>query len=229
MKSGIKKRSIITIIIGLLFAIISGILVFNNCRIIAEGQKVPSIVTRVIEVTNDDGTNYRPEFTYTYQGVEKIYQPSYSASRSLVPNLGDEKVLYISDRGISTGIFNISFIAPLIAFIIGLFVLVFGINSIAKGIRGVEKTTLLKRHGRKIHARFIRQDSANMPVNNQRGVILFFQEEDGEQVFQTHPIYSNYSIKWLEEHLFDVYIDTANADNYYIDMEKHFGEPVRYN
>ncbi len=226
MKSGIKKRSIIGIIVGLLVAVIPGIMAYNQYRIITEGDKVSAVVTDIIPVQTDDGTSYKPEFTYTYEGSEKTYLPSYTASRSLLPKIGSEQKLSISDRGVAVASIGIGLLGPLIGFGIGLLVLLLSVGSLIKGVKRQTKIAQLKRYGRKIHVRFARQETTNIKVNNQHGTILFFQEEGTGRIYQTHPIYSTYSIKWLEEHLFDVYIDTTDSNNYYVDMEKHFGEPV---
>lgn len=228
MKSGLKKRSIIGIIAGLLFTVIPGILVFNQYQIVSTGQEVVAVVSDIITVQTDDGTSYKPEFTYTYNGVQQTYLPNYTASRSLLPNVGDEKKLSVSDRGVVVRSIGIGLLGPLIGLLIGLLVLVISILSMIKGIKRSGNIATLKRFGRKINVRFVRKDTTSYRVNNQHGSILFFQEEGNDRVYQTHPIFSEFSVKWLEEHIFDVYIDTANPDNYYVDMEKHFGEPVKH-
>ena len=109
--------------------------------------------------------------------------------------------------------------------VFGLVFLIFGVLWFTKHRPQYHQDVELKRYGKKIQARFMRSENMNHTIDGHDGVTFFLKEEQGERVFQTKPVFSEYSIKWLEEHLFDVYIDSNNGDNYYIDLEKHFGEP----
>ena len=110
----------------------------------------------------------------------------------------------------------------------GLLIFIIGIRWFMHSVHKHTKISHLKKYGQRVQAYFLRQESSEIRINNQEGVILYFQEKDGTRVFKTHPIFSTSSIKWLEEHVFDIYVGARDKEDYYIDLEKHFGEPRVY-
>lgn len=226
MNSRFKKRYVVGILVGLIGTIIPGYFVYQNYLAVSGGQKVTAIVTNIIAVASDDGTNYKPEYSYRFQGIEQTYVPSYSASKGLIPDIGDERPLYVNGNKVSEGYKSISMILPGIFAVIGLIILLSSIGLSIKSQKKYSAQVKLKRYGRKVTARYIRKDLTSYRINDQAGEILYFQQEGGEPVFQTAPIFSHFSIKWLEEHPFDVYVDVRNPAEYYVDLEKHFGEPT---
>ncbi|MCA9352792.1 DUF3592 domain-containing protein [Patescibacteria group bacterium] len=226
MKSSVRKRSILLILAGVFFFVIPSLFVFQQLNIMTHGEKVFGTVTDIVSKTTDNETLYKPQITYTYQGQERTYTPHYNTSHFLVPRIGSEQVLYVHARGVTQGPLNVGFLVPLGGCLIGLVLILFGVRSWMHDVNRYHTYARLKRYGRRVSARFVRKDVTNYRINNQLGNILYVQEERGERVFQTHPIFSEFSIKWLEDHTFDVYVNPNNPDDYYIDIEKHFGEPA---
>ena len=132
---------------------------------------------------------------------------------------------------IQNGINNISedSLGIIIGLISGLIFLIIGLIWFFRYRTNHSGNARLKRHGKKTHARFLHQQETDHEIDGHIGIILYLQGEGSNRIFQTQPIFSEFSIKWLEEHVFDVYISTTNSDEYYIDMEKHFGEPLVHN
>lgn len=136
--------------------------------------------------------------------------------------------IYFGYLEYSSGTLEKDFVGIILGFVAGLLFLVFGFIWFFRHRKSGDTITQLKRHGKKIHARYLKQEETNHSAHGHTGRIIFLQGEGSNRVFQTKPIFSEFSIKWLEEHVFDIYIDTDNFDNYYIDIEKHFGEPILY-
>ena len=225
MKTRIKKTALFMLIIGLVIAVVSGYFALKQYTLVQNGTLVQGEITRVISIQGDDGTTYKPEVTFLWKGQERIYRPSYSSS---INNrvIGDKSDLRVSDNGVTFDGFHAGLIPLAMGLGFGLLFFIIGLVWFMRHIKRYDTATRLKRYGRRVHARFIRKDTTSYKINNQSGVILYLQEDGSDRIFQTHPIFSEFSIKWLEEHLFDVYVDTANPNEYYIDIEKHFGEPT---
>ena len=209
---------------GLLIAGISAYFGIKQIHLINTGELVQGEVTRIISVASDDGAAYKPEVSYQWNNNQHLYIPSYSSSIN-TRRVGDRVALRVSTEGVTFDGFHGGWIGIIIGLGLGLGFCIVGLLWLLRHIHRYDRATRLKRYGRRVSARFIRRDTTHYKINDQAGSILYLQEEKGQRVFQTHPIFSDFSIKWLEEHIFDVYIDTANADEYYVDIEKHFGEP----
>lgn len=212
------------IIVGLVITAASGYFSFKQFNIIQQGDLVDGKVTQIIETQGDDGPMYKPELSYLWKGQEQTYRPSYSSSSNNY-RVGQTKALRVSDQGVTFDGYHQGLIPLAMGLVFGIIFLTVGIVWFKRHIHRYDTAIRLKRYGRRVHARFFRKDTTRYTINNQSGTIIYLQEEGGERMFQTHPIFSEFSIKWLEEHIFDVYVDTANPDEYYVDMEKHFGQP----
>jgi len=224
MKTRIKKTALFMLVVGLIVVAISAYFALKQYSLIQNGELVQGGVSQIISISSDDGTTYKPEVTYNWQGTQQVYVPSYSSSINN-RRVGDTVQLRVSERGVTLDGFHTGWTGMIIGFVLGLIFFIIGLLWFLRHIQRYDRAVKLKRYGRRVNARFIRKDVTNYKVNNQAGNILYLQEEGSDRVFQTHPIFSEFSIKWLEEHLFDVYVDTANPDEYYVDIEKHFGEP----
>ena len=224
MKTRIKKTALFMMVIGLIVIVISAYFALRQYNLMKNGELISGQVTQIISIQSDDGTTYKPEVSYDWQGKKLIYVPSYSSS---VNNrrVGDTVSLRVSDRGVTLDGFHTGWLGMIIGFGLGTIFFVIGLLWFLRHIHRYDRAAKLKRYGRRVHARFVKKDTTSYTINNQAGNILYLQEENGQRIFQTHPIFSEFSVKWLEEHIFDVYIDTANPDEYYVDIEKHFGVP----
>jgi len=123
---------------------------------------------------------------------------------------------------------NNEIMGMLLGLVFGILFLIIGIIWMIRHRRNFDGLVALKRHGKKVHARFLRKEMTGYEVYGHLGTILFLQEDGGDTIFQTQPIFSEFSIKDIEEHVFDVYINDINRNDYYVDIEKHFGSTVRY-
>lgn len=212
------------VVFGVIILLISGYFGFREYKIITSGEEVPATISRIIESQGDDGIMYQPEFTYMVDGVNKTHRFNVKSSSTKYV-VGDPETLIISKHGITkTGIHG-SIIAMGIGVIAGLLFIILGMIWIIRHRRNFDEIARLKRFGRRVQARFTRKETTNIAIDNQYGTILYFQGEDSNRMYSTKPIYSDFSIKWLEEHSFDVYIDPRDHSKYYVDIEKHFGHP----
>lgn len=225
MKKRFKKTAMFMAIIGLVISAGAGYFGYQQYQTMTKGSLVKGTVSRVITISGDDGETYKPEVVYTQDNIRKTYTPSYSSSSNKYV-IGDSVDLKIYGEKVAIDGFNPGVIGIIIGFVLGLVFFIIGLVWFFKHRKKFDEAARLKRYGRRVHARFVRRDTTNYEMNDRRGVILYLQQEDGERIFQTQPIFSEFSIKWLEEHLFDVYIDNRNNDNYYVDIEKHFGHPT---
>lgn len=224
MKRRFKKTAIFMVVIGLVILAISLYFGFRSYQILKEGELVSGTVTDIVRIDGNDGTTYKPEILYKWKGREQFYIPSFS-SKSISKKVGDIVWLRVGDKGVVMDGFNGEWISIILGLVFGIIFFVVGLVWFLRHKRNYDMMARLKRYGRRVHARFIKRESTPYQINNQSGNILYLQEENGDRIFQTKPIFSDFSIKWLEEHLFDVYVDTSNPDEYYVDIEKHFGEP----
>lgn len=217
------------IVFGFIILAVSGYFGFREYQIITTGEEVNAVVSKIIEVKGDDGVTYKPEFTYRLNNANQIYTPSFSSSSNRYV-VGDPQILLVSDKGISIKGIHAGIIAMGIGILVGLIFFIIGITWSYRHQKHFDEVARIKRVGIRVQARFIKKDSTSYTVNGQTGNTFFFQEEGGEQrIFQTKPIFSEFSIKWLEEHSFDVYVDPRNSTKYFIDIEKHFGHPQPHN
>jgi hypothetical protein len=225
MNKRFKKTAIFMAIIGFVIFAGAGYFGYQHYEIISKGTLVEGTVSRTITISSEDGDKYTPEISYIENNVQKIYTPSYSPSTNSYV-VGDPVNLKMYNDKVVIDGFNREIIGIIVGFVLGLLFFIIGLIWFSHHRKRFDEVALLKRYGRKVHARFVRSDFTSYVTDDQRGIILYLQQEEGERVFQTHPIFSEFSIKWLEEHIFDVYIDAKNNDNYYIDIEKHFGHPI---
>lgn len=215
------------VIFGIIIVSIAAFFGFREYQIITNGEKVSATVSRVIESSGDNGAMYQPEFTYVLNGVVQTHRFNVRSSSTKYV-VGDPEILIISERGITkTGIHN-GIIAMAVAAIFGLLFIIIGVIWIVRRRKHFDEIARLKQTGRRVQARFIRKEKTNTAINDQYGTILYFQGEGSNRKYNTKPIYSEFSIQWLEEHVFDVYIDRYDHSKYYVDIEKHFGHPVSH-
>lgn len=227
MNTSIKKTPLFMIIFGLIVLGVSLYFGIKEYQILNTGTNVSGTVTRIITLNNDDGPTYKPEISYRHNNQDKIYIPNYSSSSN--NKIVDDSVeLIVSPKGTRIKGINAGNIALIISFFVGLVFSLVGLFWLKKHQKHFDEVARLKRHGTRVQARFVKQENSRLTINNTQGIILFFQEEDSNRVFNTKPIYSEFSIKWLEEHPFDVYVDPRNSSKYFIDIEKHFGHPQPY-
>lgn len=212
------------IIFGFIVLVISIYFGIKEYQILNSGTSVDGTITNIITITSNDGPTYKPEISYQYNNQNEIYTPSYSSSLNNYV-VGDPVELIVSPYGTRIKGFNPGLIALVISIVTGFIFFIIGFLWFKKHRKHFDEIARLKRYGNRVQARFIKKEHSNVSINNQHGVILFFQEEDSNRVFNTKPIYSEFSIKWLEEHPFDVYVDPRNSSKYFVDMEKHFGHP----
>jgi len=225
MKKRIKKTALFLVGFGLAILITSGFFAYKQYELITTGEKITGRVLRIIEIQGDDGSTYKPEISYAYKGKELIYTPNFSSS-SISKRAGDPVKLFVSDKGVTPAGINAGWIALGIGAALGFLAFVIGLVWFFRHRRRYDERTRLKRYGRRIQGRFARKDTTDYQINDQPGNILYVEETGGEKrMFKTKPIFSEFSIAWLEEHVFDIYIDTKNPEKYYIDIEKHFGHP----
>lgn len=224
MKKRIKKTALLTSLIGLVVTATTLYFGYGQYELNRTGERVDGTVMRIISINSDDGTTYKPEISYSWKNQNQIYTPSYGSSANS-RRVGDIVPLRVSERGVTIDGIHGGIIGLAVGLLLGLITTILGVIWFFKHRKDFDNAARLKRYGRKVHARFMRKDATGYKVNNRSGFVLFLQEEDGERVFQTNPIFSEFSVKWLEEHLFDIYLDTRDDTNYYVDMEKHFGEP----
>lgn len=213
-------------VLGFIISSISLYYAYRYYDVIANGVKREAVVTEIIREPTTDGYKYGIEVSYTADGATHTYQPSYRVSHQTHKE-GDILTMYQSPEGLVL----IEFYALLgvgLGVIFGLLFFIGGLVWMIKHIHRYDKNVRLKRYGKKVTARYIRSEETSYEINNRVGTILYFKQERGDRIFRTHPIFSTFSIVWLEEHIFDVYIDPQNPDDYYVDLEKHFGEPTRH-
>lgn len=213
---------------GLVILSISSFFGFREFRIITTGEEVNAVVSRIRENRGENGPTFTPEFTYRYNDQDGLFVSRFSTSSNNYV-IGDPALLLVSNAGVSIKSLYGEIIGVGIGMLAGLLFSIIGIIWIYKDRKHFDEIARLKKIGKRVQARFLRQESSQITINHQEGVILFFQEEDSNRVFHTRPIYSEFSIKWLEEHVFDVYVDSKNSTKYFVDIEKHFGHPQKYN
>jgi len=223
MKKPLKKTALFMVFFGFLLLIISGYFSFKEYQIRTTAVDVQGTVTRIITPGSGEDTTYKPEITYTYNDINQVYVPNHSSTRNNYM-VDDSIVLVVSEHGTRIKKINQEMIALVLSILVGLIFFIFGLKWLRHSKRDFDDVARLKRYGTRVQARFIKQE-ASKNINDQPGVILFFQEEDSHRIFKTKPIHSEFSIKWLEEHSFDVYVDSKNSFKYFIDIEKHFGHP----
>lgn len=214
------------VVLGFIISSISFYYVYRYYDVIAHGVKREATVTEIIKESTDDGYKYGIVVSYTEDEVVRTYEPSYRVSHQ-THDEGDIITMYQSNKGLVL----IEFYALLgvgLGVIFGLLFLVGGLVWMIKHIQRYDRNVRLKRYGKKVTARYIRSEETSYEINNRAGTILYFKQEGGEKIFRTPPIFSNFSIVWLEEHIFDVYVNPQNPEEYYVDLEKHFGEPTRH-
>ncbi|MCI5051241.1 MAG: DUF3592 domain-containing protein [Candidatus Pacebacteria bacterium] len=224
MRKRFKKSAFFLFVIGFIIFVISLYFGFREYRIITTGEEITGRVSQIITINSDDGTTYKPEIRYQFNNQSQLYTPSYSSSYNAY-QVGEEVTLLVSNNGVTIKGFNGNLVGIAVGFVIGLVMWILGLHWFIKHRKNFDEAARLKRYGRRVQARFIKRESSNMKINNQQGAILYFQEEGGDAIFHTKPIYSEFSIKWLEEHPFDVYVDTRDSSKYFVDLEKHFGHP----
>lgn len=211
--------------VGLVLTGVSGYFAYGQYDIIHNGVKTDATVSKITEHPGSNGMMYGVELSYQVKNKTHTFIPSYRISHK-THKVDDTVTAYVSPKGVAVvGFYSL---LPLGAgLLLGLIFLIGGLVWMAKHIKRYDRVMRLKRFGKKVTARFIRKETTNYKMNNQEGVILYFQAERTERIFRTQPIFSDHSIKWLEEHIFDVYISTSKPDDYYVDLEKHFGEPTK--
>ena len=224
MKKPLKKTALFMMAFGFVVLVVSGYFSVKEYQILSTAVDVQGVVTNIITVGSSEDITYKPEIAYQHNNLNQIYTPNYSNSRNNYI-IGDSVTLSVSEKGTRIKGINQGLIALGISVIIGLFFFVIGFKWLRRHKRDFDEVARLKRYGTRVQARFIKQENSNLIINDQPGVILFFQEEDSNRIFHTKPIYSEFSIKWLEEHSFDVYVDPRKSLKYFIDLEKHFGHP----
>lgn len=224
MKKRFKKSAFFIVVFGFLIFALGAYFGFQQYEIITNGEEVAGKVSRIISKNSNDGTTYTPEISYRHQGERKTYTPSYSSSINNYV-VGDPVTLLVSDSGVTFKGFNGNLAGVLLAIGIGLATVIFGIIWFFKSRRHFDEVARLKQYGNRVQARFVKQESLGHSVDGHSGVILSFQGEGSNRIFKTPPIFSEFSIKWLEEHSFDVYVDPRDHSKYFVDLEKHFGHP----
>lgn len=220
MKKRIKKRSTIAIVVGIILVLVTSFFIYTQIYTVIQGQKVDG---RVVDFKiSDSSDRTSPVIEYQFNSAQQTITPTYLFNTYRVD---DTVPLYVIPNNITILALNNGFLLSLLGlWIIGLWLLIWGIRSIRKHTRIQEKDIIkLKRFGVRVHARYLRQESSPHIIGESPGVILILQEEDGERVFSTKAIFSEYSVKWLEEHVFDVYVNPNNDLDYYVDLEKHYG------
>ena len=225
MTTRIKKTALFTLFFGLLILGITGYFAFRYWQTLEVGEPTVGTVSRIISRQDEDGTQYQPEINYRYQDQDLTYVPGFSSNINTY-QVGDQVELRVSDRGVAMAGFHQGLIGFILGAVLGLAFALAGLIWFLRHMRHYDKVTSLKRFGRRVTARFVRKDTTSYQINGQHGTIIYVQEDGGERrMFETKPIFSDFSIKWLESHAFDVYVDPANPDDYYVDLDKHFGEP----
>ena len=225
MTTRIKKTALFTFFFGLLVLGVTGYFGFRYWQTLEAGEPTIGTVSRIISRQDEDGTQYKPEISYRYQGEDLTYVPGFSSSINTY-RIGDQVELRVSDLGIAIAGFHQGLLGFAFGGVFGFIFALTGLMWFLRHMRRYDEVTRLKRFGRRVTARFVRKDTTSYKINNQHGTVIYVQEEGGEgRMFETKPIFSDFSIKWLEEHAFDVYVDPSNDEDYYIDLDKHFGEP----
>lgn len=225
MKKRFKKTAAVMIIIGFIITVLSAYFAYRQYELITQGSLVKGTVINIIADPSAGNEVYKPEIIYRDNDVEKKHIPLFGvSSRTYV--VGDPVDLRVKGEQVTIDGFHAGVLGLLVGLVLGLVFLIIGIVWFSRHRTRHDKYSRLKLHGRRVHARYVRQEITNYEMNDQKGVILYLQQEDGERIFQTQPIFSEFSIQWLEEHIFDVYVDTRDPNNYYIDIEKHFGHPT---
>lgn len=198
----------------------------NEYRISRNSQPVTAEVTAVLQSKNTDGSiSYRPEISYQYAGLEQRYLPDFGSLQRRY-EIGDAVELSVSPEGARIPSAYSYTIAIGIAIISGVLFFVLGLRWFLSSYRHYNDTARLKRIGVRTQATFLQQQETRTMVDGHPGVILVLQDTSSSKTFKTKPIHSEFSIKWLEEHSFDVYVDPVDTNKYFIDLEKHFGHPV---
>lgn len=228
MKKRFKKSAFFIVIFGFLIFALGAYFGYQQYQIITTGEEVSGTVSRIISKNSNDGTTFAPEISYRYDNQNRKYIPSYSSSINNYV-VGDPVTLLVSDKGVTFKGFNGNLVGVLLALVIGLAAFVFGVVWFFKSRKHFDEVARIKRYGNRVQARFIKKEPIGHNVGDNSGVILSFQGEGSNRVFKSKPIFSEFSIKWLEEHSFDVYVDPRDHSKYFIDLEKHFGHPQSYN
>jgi hypothetical protein len=223
MKKPLKKTALFMIIFGCVVLIVSGYFSFKEYQVLSTAIDIQGTVTKIITLNSGEDITYKPEISYQYNNMNQVYTPNYSSTRNNYV-VGDPVVLSVSEKGTRIKGLNQGIIALALSLLTGLIFFIIGLKWLRRDKRDFDDIARLKRYGTRVQARFIKQESS-VTIGNQPGVILFLQEEDSNRVFNTKPIHSEFSIKWLEEHSFDVYVDPRNSLKYFVDIEKHFGHP----
>lgn len=210
-------------IFGLVLTIFSLIFIFFEYKIISYGEKVTARVVGITSSSNSNKSSAVLEYTYDNSLITK--DPSYLFNTYRV---GDELSLFVYRGNISIPALNNGYwIALLISLICGVLLLSRGLRWILRHRQVLaHKIVYLKRHGKKVHARYLRTEESAQTKNGHQGKILVLQQEGGEHTFLSNPIFSEYSVRWLHEHIFDVYVHPKKPNIYYIDLEKHYGQDI---
>lgn len=223
MKTRLRKTPLFLIFFGLILLAGGVFFGLREYTIITSGQAVPATVIHLLESENSDGKKFwRPEFQYEISGTYFTYRPGYRLSHPRY-RVGDTTTLYVSEQGVSMKEINPGFVGIGIAILSGFSFSLIGILWMFRQRKRYDSTVRLKRYGKKIAARFLYEEPTLYTLDDETGYILYFKEEKGERVFESKPVFSDLTIRKLEEHIFDVYVDQKNPQKYYVDIEKHFG------
>lgn len=227
MKSPIKKTYLLFTFVGLVFLGFAGYQGYQKYQVLTQGELVSAEVIDIEISKGDSGTMYSPRFRYEINGEEREYVNSFKSNFNTY-SIGDEVPLRVLDKKVA-----IAKLTPDYLFIggflfLGIVMTSIGLTQSVRHARRYHRGIRLKRTGKKIEARYIRSDYTDYTLNDQKGTILYFKADNDDQIFTTPPIFSDFSPEWLQSHVFDVYVNPHDSEDYYIDIEKYFGEPVKH-
>jgi len=224
MKKRIKKTAMFMVAFGLTIATTSVFFGIKEYQFINTATNVSGTVTAIFSDRKGSIVQYAPQIEFTYNGKSRTFVPNYRNDFSNL-DVGDSIDLKTDGNSVVVVGTRPNILGIIIGVISGIIFLIMGLLWMRKYTPRVPEIVFLKNKGNKIHARYMHHEETDQEIDGHKGIILFLKEVDGKRTFQTHPIHSEHTVAWLEEHLFDVYIHPDDPATYYIDMEKHFGVP----
>jgi len=225
MRIAAKKRSLLALILGIILCLVSVYFIYHEYDTLKNGEKTQGTVMYY----EPHQTSSRETMVLSYPTTKGVVTLRTSYLFSLY-QVSDKIPVY--HKGIKTSIpvvFNGFWISLALVFLLSVFLILWGRKWTLRRSRIIRTNiTQLKRHGRRVHAKYLYKEELPQIIDGHPGIVLILKEEKGETLFRTQPIFSEFSIRWLEDHVFDVYLSQKNKQDYYIDLEKHYGAHEKY-